>query len=71
MNTFFQSLSAAWQGLPWDAIAGQMAYNPQSPMIFSSGVFLWLFAAFIVVYAMLHRHLAARLLFVTAFSYFF
>ena len=70
-DTFFQSLSAAWHNLPWDAIAGQMVYNPQSPMIFSSGVFLWIFAAFIVVYAMLHRQLAARLLFVTAFSYFF
>ena len=65
------TLSVMWHSLPWDAIAGQLTYDPQSPMIFSSGVFLWLFAAFIVVYAMLHRQLAARLLFVTAFSYYF
>jgi len=25
-------------------------YDPQAPMIFSSGIFLWLFAAFILVY---------------------
>ena len=55
----------------FDSILSQLTYNPQSPMIFSSGVFLWLFAAFIIVYAMLHSHLAARLLFVTAFSYYF
>ena len=55
----------------FDRIVSQLTYDPQSPMIFSSGVFLWLFAAFIIVYAMLHRRLAARLLFVTAFSYYF
>ena len=25
-------------------------YDPQAPMIFSSGIFLWLFAAFILFY---------------------
>ena len=46
-------------------------YDPQAPMIFSSGIFLWLFAAFILVYLLLQRRLTARLLFVTAFSYYF
>ena len=27
-----------------------LTYDPQAPMIFSSGIFLWLFAAFMVVY---------------------
>jgi len=40
-------------------------------MIFSSGIFLWLFAAFIGVYLLLQRRTTARLLFVTAFSYYF
>ena len=46
-------------------------YDPQAPMIFSSGIFLWLFAAFILIYLLLQRCLTARLLFVTAFSYYF
>lgn len=46
-------------------------YDPQSPMIFSSGLFLWLFAAFVVVYLLLQRRTTARLLFVTLFSYYF
>ena len=46
-------------------------YDPQAPMIFSSGIFLWLFAAFILVYLLLQYRLTARLLFVTAFSYYF
>ena len=55
----------------WSQIEEQLVYNPQAPMIFSSGVFLWLFAAFIVVYLLLQRKATARLLFVTAFSYYF
>ena len=43
-------------------------YDPQAPMIFSSGLFLWLFAAFVVVYLLLQRRTTARLLFVTLFS---
>lgn len=46
-------------------------YDPNSPMIFSSGIFLWLFAAFIVVYLLLQRRTTARLMFVTLFSYYF
>ena len=46
-------------------------YQPQAPMIFSSGIFLWLFAAFVPLYLLLRHHLTARLLFVTAFSYYF
>lgn len=46
-------------------------YDPHSPMIFSSGIFLWLFAAFIVVYLLLQRRTTARLMFVTLFSYYF
>ena len=37
-------------------------YDPQAPMIFSSGIFLWLFAAFILVYLLLQHRLTARLL---------
>ena len=57
--------------IDWSRIARQFVYDPQSPMIFSSGLFLWLAAAFLVVYAALHRRDTLRLAFVTAFSYYF
>ena len=38
-----------------------LTYDPQAPMIFSSGIFLWLFAAFMVVYVLLQRKYTARI----------
>ena len=52
-------------------VAEQLLYDPSQPMIFSSGVFLWLFLGFMLIYMLLERKLTARLLFVTAFSYYF
>ncbi|MBO7609865.1 MAG: MBOAT family protein [Muribaculaceae bacterium] len=60
-----------WNSIPWSRIAEQFVYDPQSPMIFSSGIFLWLAAAFLIVYAILHRADTLRILFVTCFSYYF
>ena len=40
-----------------------LVYDPHAPMIFSSGIFLWLFAAFIVFYLLLQRRTTARLMF--------
>ena len=48
-----------------------MKYNPEQPLIFSSGAFLWMFAIFIIIYASLRGKTTARLLFVLAFSYYF
>ena len=48
-----------------------LAYDAQAPMLFSSGLFLWLFVAFMGVYLLLQRRTTARLLFVTLFSYYF
>ncbi|MBB3895738.1 D-alanyl-lipoteichoic acid acyltransferase DltB (MBOAT superfamily) [Bacteroides pyogenes] len=48
-----------------------LVYDPQAPMIFSSGIFLWLFAAFLPIYVTLNRRFTARILFVTLFSYYF
>lgn len=59
LNNIFQSLLEV------------LRYNPEQPLIFSSGLFFWLFAAFIIVYALLRKASTARLLFVLAFSYYF
>ena len=61
----------AWNNIPWERIAQQFVYDPQSPMIFSSGIFLWLATAFLIIYAILHRADTLRLIFVTCFSYYF
>lgn len=48
-----------------------LTYDPKNPMIFSSGLFLFLFLGVSFVYAMLQKATTARILFITAFSYYF
>ena len=55
----------------WSRIEDLLTYHPEAPLIFSSGLFLWLFAGFILVYLLLQRLTTARLIFVTLFSYYF
>ncbi len=55
----------------WSRLGALLTYDPQSPMIFSSGLFLFLFAAFMLVYARLRRATTARLIYVVAFSLYF
>ena len=59
-----------WQ-VDWTKITGLLAYDSHQPMIFSSGIFLFLFLAFSFVYMLLQKRVTARLLFVTLFSYYF
>ena len=48
-----------------------LSYDPKEPMIFASGTFLILFLFFTFIYMLLQKKLTPRLLFVTAFSYYF
>ena len=48
-----------------------LTYHSDEPMIFSSGLFLMVFLCFTFIYMLLQRTLTLRLLFVTAFSYYF
>ncbi len=48
-----------------------LTYDPEQPLIFSSGLFLFMFLGFTFVYMLLRRQQTARLLFVTLFSYYF
>lgn len=59
-----------WQ-LDWTKLADILTYDPRQPMIFSSGLFLFLFLGFSLVYVLLQKQTTARLLFVSAFSYYF
>ncbi|WP_314967979.1 MBOAT family protein [Phocaeicola abscessus] len=55
----------------WNKLTDVLTYDAEAPMLFSSGIFLWLFLAFVAIYLLLHKRDAARIAFVTAFSYYF
>ena len=55
----------------WDTVKDILTYHPVEPLLFSSGLFLWLFTGFFFVYALLRHKDTARLLFVLLFSYYF
>lgn len=57
--------------IDFEKLCDVFTYNPQTPMIFSSGFFLWLFAGFVVLYSLLRKFNTPRILFVTLFSYYF
>ena len=48
-----------------------LQYNPQEPLMFSSGLFLMLFLFLSFFYMLLQKKTSWRLLFVTLFSYYF
>ncbi len=49
----------------------QFVYNPEEPMIFNSGFFLFLFTAFLFVYIPLSKTYRAKVIFLTIFSFYF
>ncbi len=57
--------------IDWQRVADLFSYQPDSPMIFSSGIFLFLFLGFSLVYWALGKADTLRIFFVTAFSYYF
>lgn len=46
-------------------------YDPRSPMLFSSGLFLFVFLGFSLIYGLLKRRLMLRIVYVTLFSLYF
>jgi alginate O-acetyltransferase complex protein AlgI len=54
-----------------DKILAQFSYNPESPLIFSSGLFLFLFLGFLLIYKLLQPHERLRILWGIIFSIFF
>lgn len=55
----------------FEKIIQQLTYNPDEPLLFSTGLFLFLFLGFTFIYMLLQHTRTLRLLFVTAFSYYF
>ncbi len=48
-----------------------LTYDASSPLIFSSGLFLFLFTGFLLLYAAFHRRPTARIVYVILFSLYF
>ncbi|WP_099462867.1 MBOAT family O-acyltransferase [Parabacteroides provencensis] len=46
-------------------------YHHNAPILFSSGLFFFLFIGFLIVYMSLRKHLLARIIYVTLFSLYF
>ena len=57
--------------IDWGRLLNVLSYDPKAPMIFSSGLFLWIFTGFMLIYLFLQKKFTARLVFVIFFSYYF
>ncbi|MBX2896235.1 MAG: MBOAT family protein [Cyclobacteriaceae bacterium] len=58
-------------GIDTHKLVEQLGYNRQEPLLFNSGLFLFLFTAFLAIYVLLHKTHRPKLLFVTCFSLYF
>lgn len=54
-----------------EKVVYQLTYHAEEPLIFNSGLFLFLFAGFVTIYYYLSPNLKAKLIFVTLFSLYF
>lgn len=59
------------QTFDFHKLIDQLLYNPQAPVIFSSGFFLYLFVAFFAVYLLVFKHEKLRIIYLTVFSVYF
>lgn len=66
-----QEVSQYFASLQWERLGAMLSYNPSEPLLFSSGLFLFLFLALTLVYMALRKALTPRILFLTLFSYYF
>ena len=57
--------------IDWDKIAELLKYHQNYPLIFSSGLFLFLFACFSLFYSMMGRRVMLRIIYVVLFSLYF
>ncbi len=54
-----------------DYLISLLKYNPDKPITFISGYFLWFFVIFVLVYSVFYRKVFARTLVLLIFSYYF
>ena len=69
-NTIPQ-LSIINSQLSIDKLGDLLVYQRSEPMLFSSGLFFFLFIGFLIIYMSLRKHLLTRIIYVTLFSLYF
>jgi alginate O-acetyltransferase complex protein AlgI len=52
-------------------VLGVLDYNASNPLLFNSGLFLFLFCGFLLIYSLIHSRIQLRNIFVVAFSLYF
>jgi alginate O-acetyltransferase complex protein AlgI len=62
-----------WTNLQLSAeqILHQLAFDPKVPMLFNTGLFMWLFLFFLGFYQYFHKKSFSRIIYIIAFSYYF
>lgn len=60
-----------WDNLSLSRLPDILLYDPSAPMLFSSGLFFFLFIGFLLLYIPLRKHTVARFVYVTLFSLYF
>lgn len=70
-NFDFGHITEAFNSLDWSRLVDLLRYHPESPMLFNTGLFLLLFAAFMVVHEALRKLPLARMAAIIAFSLYF
>ena len=71
VNQIDMRQSGIMEGLSFDKLGELLSYQPEAPMLFSSGLFFILFCLFSVFYVALRKHTLARIIYVTLFSLYF
>jgi D-alanyl-lipoteichoic acid acyltransferase DltB (MBOAT superfamily) len=60
-----------WPNIDYTKLSGLLEYNAKEPLLFNTGYFVWMFAAFMLVYGMVYRNTFTRTFYLTLFSLFF
>ena len=64
-------MSNIFDNIDLSKLGEQLSYQQGNPLMFNSGLFLFLFTAFLVIYRLVYSHDRLRMIFVTLFSLYF
>jgi D-alanyl-lipoteichoic acid acyltransferase DltB (MBOAT superfamily) len=67
----WNSIASFFNDLSWEKLIGLLTYQPDSPLMFSTGLFLLLFLGFYIIYNSLRNHFHVRIIYVILFSLYF
>ena len=71
MDDIMHKIGEYCSGLSFEKLGDLLTYHHNAPLLFSSGLFFFLFIGFLIIYMSLRKHLLARIIYVTLFSLYF